>query len=67
MKDDKTLNSPKVDAEKCIGCGACASICSEVFELSDDAKSHVIKDADIAKNAKCIEEAKEACPVQAIS
>lgn len=65
--DNKTNSTPKVDTEKCIGCGACVSICSEVFELKDDAKSHVIKGADITKNAKCIEEAKESCPVQAIS
>ena len=66
MDENKKVNPPKIDTEKCIGCGACVSICAEVFELNDEAKS-VVKKADYAKNAKGIEEAKEACPVQAIS
>jgi len=52
----------KIDKEKCIGCGSCASICSEGFEMSDDGKAHV-------KNAKapCIKEGIDVCPVDAIS
>jgi len=52
----------KVDAKKCIGCGACASICPDGFVMKSDGKSHV-------KNtkAKCIDEAADACPVGAIS
>ena len=52
----------KVDAKKCIGCGACASICPGGFEMGSDGKSHV-------KNAKaqCIGDAVSACPVDAIS
>jgi ferredoxin len=51
----------KVDKEKCIGCGACVSVCPEGFGLSDG-KAHV-------KNPKadCIQEAIETCPVDAIS
>lgn len=66
MDENNKVNAPKIDTEKCIGCGACVSICAEVFELNDEAKS-VVKKADYAKNAKGIEEAKESCPVQAIS
>jgi len=51
-----------VDAGKCIGCGACASVCSDGFELKDDGKAHV-KDP----KAGCINEAVEACPVDAIT
>ena len=57
---------PKVDKEKCIGCGTCAAMCSEVFEMSADNKS-VVKDGDFEAKAECIEKAIGACPVQAIS
>jgi len=52
----------KVDAKKCIGCGACASICPQGFEMKGDGKSHV-------KSAKapCIQDAVDACPVEAIA
>ena len=52
----------KVDQDKCIGCGACASLCPDGFEMGDDGKSHV-------KNpkAKCIGDAISSCPVAAIS
>lgn len=52
-----------VDQEKCIGCGACVSVCPNVFEMGDDGKSHV-KDP----NAECDSEtAKNSCPVGAIT
>jgi ferredoxin len=57
----------KVDKKKCIGCGACSSTCPSVFEMGDDGKAQVKKSADLKKNAKCIKEAIDNCPVQAIS
>lgn len=57
------MPTPKVDAEKCIGCGACVALCPDVFELRSDGKSHV-------KNprGKCdLKAAVDACPVGAIS
>ncbi|MEK6832981.1 MAG: ferredoxin [Nanoarchaeota archaeon] len=57
----------KVDKEKCIGCGACASTCPQVFEMTDDGKAEVKAGADLKKNAKCIKEAIQLCPVEAIS
>lgn len=50
-----------IDKKQCIGCGTCASICPEGFEIKDDGKSHVKDD-----KAKCIHEAAESCPVEAI-
>ena len=31
----------KVNKDACIGCGACASICPDVFELNDEGLSEV--------------------------
>ncbi len=50
-----------INKEKCIGCGLCVSICSEGFELGDDGKAKIKN-----KNAKCIQETKNQCPVNAI-
>lgn len=52
-----------VDKEKCIGCGLCASMCGEVFEMGKDGKAFVKAQKDIP----CVKEAIESCPVQAIS
>ncbi|MBU0894717.1 MAG: ferredoxin [Nanoarchaeota archaeon] len=52
-----------INKKKCIGCGTCASVCSEVFEMSDDGKAKV----KAQKNTPCVKEAIESCPVDAIS
>jgi len=58
------LPTVSVDKEKCIGCGLCASMCPEVFELKDDGKAHVkgkdCKSCDIKQVA-------ENCPLTAIT
>ena len=53
----------KVDKEKCIGCGACAAICPDVFEIGPDGKSNVKEDKDV----DCVDQAVQSCPVGAIS
>lgn len=53
----------KINKEKCIGCGLCASICGEVFEMGDDNKAKVKQQ----KNIPCVKEATDNCPVDAIS
>jgi len=54
----------KVNKEKCIGCGACVSVCPKAFKM-EDAKAVPIK-ADV-KEITCEKEAESMCPVQAIS
>ena len=57
----------KVDHEICIGCGVCAGLCSEVFEMKDDGLAHFIKE-NIPENLReCTLEAEGECPVEAIS
>lgn len=61
--------------DRCIGCGACASICPAYWTMSDDGKSD-LKGAtlvDGSENFKleindlsCNTEAADACPVQCI-
>ena len=51
-----------VNKKKCIGCGLCASICSEVFEMQDG-KAEVKEQKDI----ECVNQAITDCPAKAIS
>ena len=53
----------KVDKKKCIGCGLCASICDEVFQMDKDGKAKV----KAQKKLPCVKEAISSCPVEAIS
>jgi len=57
--------TPKVDKEKCIGCGACASIAGKTFKIGDDGKSEVINPT--GDDEATIKQAVDSCPVQAIT
>jgi ferredoxin len=56
---------PSVDKDLCVGCGLCAQVCADVFEMQDDGKAGVIAGAD--GGADCVQDAVDQCPVAAIS
>ena len=53
----------KINKDKCIGCGLCASTCPRVFKMGSDGKAAV----KAQKKLPCVKEAIENCPVNAIS
>ena len=57
---------PTVDQELCIGCGLCAEIAPDVFEMGEDGLSHAVADVDDG-NRESVQEAVDSCPVSAIS
>ncbi len=52
----------RVDADKCISCGMCVSICPDSFRMNDDYKSEAIA----GSTSDCISRAAENCPTGAI-
>ncbi len=55
-----------LDEECCIGCGACAELCPDVFEMSEDGeKAHVILPE--GGDEGCIQEAIDTCPNECIA
>lgn len=63
----------KIDKEKCIGCGLCASIAEKVFRLNNEGKAEIIdpptpeasaRQGELGRKAQ---EAIDSCPVSAIS
>lgn len=57
----------KVDKDLCIGCGACAAVAPEVFEIEDDG----LATCKVNEISNEVEEdaidAKEGCPTSAIN
>ena len=49
--------------EGCISCGACESICGDVFTIEDVV---IVNDSAVAANEDAVKEAADACPVSVI-
>ena len=54
-----------VNKDMCIGCGACAAVCPEVFEISDDGYA-VVKAEVTPEVEQSVNDAKDGCPAGAI-
>lgn len=57
----------KVDRGSCIGCGACAAVCPNVFEMDDEGLAKVIATPVPAGDEEAAQEAADGCPVEAIT
>ncbi len=55
-----------VDKNTCIGCGACPSICPEVFQMDDDGLAIAYVNPVPSEVEESANEAAESCPVSAI-
>ncbi len=62
------------ERDRCIGCGACVSICPKYWDLSEDGRSTIKEGINTEKenyeleveNIGCNQDAADACPVQCI-
>lgn len=54
-----------VDEDLCIGCGFCAGVAPEVFEMNDAGKAVAVADTT-DDNRDSVQEAIDGCPVSAI-
>lgn len=63
------------EREICIGCGACAAVCPDFWEMAEDGKSDLKNGKYVGKNQeriidekdfKCNNDAAEGCPVNCI-
>lgn len=55
-----------IDRSGCIGCGLCADLCPDVFQIADDGLATVIAEVDETTEEAAIE-ARDSCPVSVIS
>ncbi|MGI5902034.1 MAG: ferredoxin [Desulfitobacteriia bacterium] len=55
-----------VEKEACIGCGACPSICPEIFEMDEDGLAYTLRELVPEDQEDLAEEAAESCPTEAI-
>ena len=54
-----------VDHDMCIGCGACAAIAADIFEMNEEGKAVAVVDTTEANKGEVMD-AIDACPVSAI-
>ena len=56
----------KVNRDSCIGCGACAAICEDVFEIDDEGISTAkVEEVEDDKKQE-VQDAVDSCPTGAI-
>jgi ferredoxin len=56
-----------VDEDLCAGCGTCAEMCPQIFEMVDDIATVIIGDKSVPKEYEALcRETVDSCPVEAI-
>ena len=56
----------KVNKDACIGCGACAAICDDVFEINDEGLSEAKVEEVKEELQDEVRDAADSCPTGAI-
>ena len=59
--------SIKIDQDKCLRCGMCTGIAMDIFEFDDEGNIKVDNEKINEETKESVEEAKNSCPVGAIS
>ncbi len=57
----------KVIDNLCIGCGACAALVPDEFDINDDGVAYAINDIIKEEDKELAKDAKDNCPTGAIS
>ncbi|MDK2822819.1 MAG: ferredoxin [Clostridia bacterium] len=55
-----------VDQDLCIACGACISLCPEIYDWNDDGKAEAIVDEVPSELEESAADAMDSCPTEAI-
>jgi ferredoxin len=65
-KGETMAKSVVIDQEACTGCGTCAAIAEDCFELNEETEKALVKDGSACSEEQ-IQEAIDTCPEEAIS
>lgn len=57
----------KVIDNLCIGCGACAALVNDEFDINDDGIAYALNDNVKEENKELVNDAKDNCPTGAIA
>lgn len=60
------MSKVKVNKDMCIGCGACAAIAPEVFDLDEERLSFAKVEEVPEESLEDVKDAVEGCPTEAI-
>jgi ferredoxin len=59
------MRKVRIDEGECIGCGSCADICPEIFELNHELEKAFVKKPE-GGDEECIMNAMGECPMSCI-